>query len=122
MGNGMAKGMFLYSVMIVDSFSRSIVGWEVFGRDSVCHVVLEIERAVLAGGRVEQPLVLRTDGSSPFARARPCSGSSMRRKTPRRSTGPGRSTAALLRGAVPQPQHISDYQVDGSAALYAAWR
>ena len=44
--------------MIVDLYSRNVVGWEVFHSESAHHARRVIERAVLAERVIDQPLVL----------------------------------------------------------------
>ena len=63
---GPVKGLFFYLVMILDVYSRKIVGWEVFHTESAHHASLVIRRAVLAEGLIDQPLVLHADNGSPF--------------------------------------------------------
>jgi len=59
------RGMFFYLYMIVDVFSRKIVGWEVFDRESSSNAAGFIHKAVLAQGCILQPLVLHSDNGSP---------------------------------------------------------
>jgi transposase InsO family protein len=66
---GPAKGTFYYLLMIVDIFSRKVVGWEVFLSESAANACLVIERAVLAERIINQPLVLHADNGSPFKAA-----------------------------------------------------
>ncbi len=63
---GPVKGTYYYLVMIVDVFSRKIVGWEVFLSESAENSRTVIERAVLAEKMVGKPLVLHADNGSPF--------------------------------------------------------
>ncbi|MCH4565489.1 IS3 family transposase [Halomonas sp. EGI 63088] len=63
---GPIKGEHYYLVMILDIFSRKIVGWEVFLAESALNSRTVIERAVLAEKVVNQPLVLHADNGSPF--------------------------------------------------------
>ena len=63
---GPIKGEHYYLVMILDIFSRKIVGWEVFLAESELNSRTVIERAVLAEKVVNQPLVLHADNGSPF--------------------------------------------------------
>lgn len=59
------RGMFFYLYMIVDVFSRKIVGWEVFDRESSSNAATFVYRAVLAEGCILKPLVLHSDNGSP---------------------------------------------------------
>lgn len=63
---GPAKGSYYYLVMIIDIFSRKIVGWEVFLAESAENSRSVISRAVLAERIIDQPLVLHADNGSPF--------------------------------------------------------
>lgn len=65
--NGPVKGLFYYLYLIVDLFSRDIVGWEVWEEESAFHASELIRRACLAQGRLTtQPLVLHSDNGSPM--------------------------------------------------------
>lgn len=65
--NGPVKGLFYYLYLIVDLFSRDIVGWEVWDEESASHASELIRRACLAQGRLTtQPLVLHSDNGSPM--------------------------------------------------------
>lgn len=65
--NGPIKGLFYYLYLIVDLFSRDIVGWEVWEEESAFHASELIRRACLAQGRLTtQPLVLHSDNGSPM--------------------------------------------------------
>ena len=63
---GPIVGMFFYLYLIVDIFSRKIVGWEVHDRESSELSAALIRRAVLAEGCVLEPLVLHADNGSPM--------------------------------------------------------
>jgi transposase len=70
---GPVVGMFLYLYLIVDIFSRKIVGWEVHERESAELAAVLIRQAVLAEGCTLRPLVLHADnGSPPLVHARAC--------------------------------------------------
>lgn len=66
---GPVKGTYYYLVMIIDIFSRKIVGWEVFLGESADNARGVLERAVLAERVVQQPLVLHADNGSAFKAA-----------------------------------------------------
>lgn len=59
-------GMFFYLYLIVDIFSRKIVGWEVHERESAELAAVLIRQAVLAEGCTLRPLVLHADNGSPM--------------------------------------------------------
>ena len=58
------RGLFFYLYMIVDVFSRKIVGWEVYDRESSGNAADFVHKAVLAEGCVLKPLVLHSDNGS----------------------------------------------------------
>lgn len=64
---GPVAGMFFYLYLIVDIFSRKIVGWEVHERESADLAAVLIRQAVLAEGSVARPLVLHADNGSPLS-------------------------------------------------------
>lgn len=63
---GPVAGMFFYLYLIVDIFSRKIVGWEVHERESAELAAVLIRQAVLAEGCIGNPLVLHADNGSPM--------------------------------------------------------
>src|ERR671915_196508 len=63
---GPVKGLFFYLYLIVDLYSRKIVGWEVYARESAEYAAEVVRRAVLAEGCVDQPPVLHADNGSPM--------------------------------------------------------
>lgn len=65
---GPAKGIYFYLYLILDIFSRDIVGWEVWLEESAEHASQLIRRAVMAQNitRQEEPLVLHSDNGSPM--------------------------------------------------------
>ena len=63
---GPARGVFFYLFLIVDVYSRKIVGWEVHERETGEAAASVLERAVLAEGCVNRPLVLHSDNGSPM--------------------------------------------------------
>jgi len=63
---GPVKGLFFYLYLILDLYSRKIVGWEVFEQESGEHAATVVHRAVVAEGRLLQPLVLHADNGSPM--------------------------------------------------------
>ena len=68
---GPIKGMYYFLYMIIDIFSRNIVGWEVWEEESAEHSSRLIHRAVLAQGFIRKikPLVLHSDNGSPMKAA-----------------------------------------------------
>ena len=64
---GPIKGLFFYLYLIIDLFSRDIVGWEVWEEESADHASVLIRRTCLAQGRLTTvPLVLHSDNGSPM--------------------------------------------------------
>lgn len=63
---GPARGLFFYLFVILDIYSRKIVGWEVYESESAAAAAAVLERAVLAEGCVDRPLVLHADNGSPM--------------------------------------------------------
>jgi len=65
--NGPIKGLFFYLYLIIDLFSRDVVGWEVWEEESAEHASELIKRACLAQRRLTtMPLVLHSDNGSPM--------------------------------------------------------
>ncbi len=65
--NGPVKGMFYYLYLIVDIFSRDIVGWEVWNEESAEHASELIKKTCLVQKRLSTaPLVLHSDNGSPM--------------------------------------------------------
>lgn len=60
------RGVFYRLYLILDVFSRKIVGWEVHAQESAAHAALVIRKACLAEGVHEEGLVLHSDNGSPM--------------------------------------------------------
>ncbi|OSP51604.1 IS3 family transposase, partial [Pseudoruegeria sp. SK021] len=63
---GPVAGTFFYLYLIVDIFSRKIVGWEVHDRETSDLAARLIRQAVMAEGCITRPLVLHADNGSPM--------------------------------------------------------
>ena len=63
---GPVKGLFFYLYLILDLYSRKIVGWEVYEGESTAYAAEVVRRAVLAEQCIDQPLVLHADNGSPM--------------------------------------------------------
>jgi putative transposase len=63
---GPIRGVFFYLYLILDIFSRKIVGWEVHERESAEHAAELVRKAVWAEGCLTRPLVLHADNGSPM--------------------------------------------------------
>lgn len=66
---GPVRGQFFYLYLILDLFSRKIVGWEVYARESGEHAAQVVRRAVWAERCLGEPLVLHADNGSPMKSA-----------------------------------------------------
>jgi len=60
------KGLFYRLYLIIDIYSRKIVGWEVHEQESAEHAAVLIRKACLAEGIHEQGLVLHSDNGAPM--------------------------------------------------------
>lgn len=62
------RGLYFYLYLILDVYSRKIVGWEVHERECGIHASTLLQRTMLAEGlqRQAQPLVLHSDNGSPM--------------------------------------------------------
>jgi transposase InsO family protein len=63
---GPVKGLFFYLYLILDLYSRKIVGWEVYSCESAEHAAAVVSRTVLSERCLDQPLVLHADNGSPM--------------------------------------------------------
>jgi putative transposase len=65
---GPVKGLYFYLYLILDIFSRKVVGWEVWTEESATNASLLIRRTVMAENitRQSKPLVLHSDNGSPM--------------------------------------------------------
>lgn len=60
------KGVWFYLYMIIDIYSRKIVGWEVFDSESADNASLLIRKTCLKEKIASKPLVLHSDNGSPM--------------------------------------------------------
>lgn len=63
---GPITGLYYYLYLILDIFSRKIVGWEVWERESEHHAAELIRRAAISEKIGHRPLVLHSDNGSPM--------------------------------------------------------
>ena len=63
---GAAKGLYLYLYLIIDIFSRKIVGWEVYDCESSENASGLILRSVISESPRGRPFVLHSDNGSPM--------------------------------------------------------
>ena len=63
---GPLAGTYYYLYLMLDLFSRKVVGWEVHEEESAEHAALVVRKASLAEGRGLAPLVLHSDNGSPM--------------------------------------------------------
>ena len=62
---GPIHGLFFYLYMIIDIYSRKVVGWEVYSQELSEYASIVLRRAILAENCIFQPLVLHADNGSP---------------------------------------------------------
>ena len=58
---GPVAGMFFYLYLIVDIFSRKILGWEVHQREGADLAAMLVQKAVWSEACIARPLVLHAD-------------------------------------------------------------
>lgn len=63
---GPVRGLFYYLYLFIDIYSRKIVGWEIYDRESSEYAADVVQRALLAEGSRGTPLVLHADNGSPM--------------------------------------------------------
>ena len=63
---GPVKGLFFYLYLILDLYSRKVVGWEVYECESAQYAAEVVQRAVWAEQCLDRPLVLHADNGSPM--------------------------------------------------------
>lgn len=119
---GPVKGLFFYLVMILDLYSRKIVGWEVFEAESAQNAATVIRRAVLAERLVDQPLVLHADNGSPFKGATLLETLHALHITPSYSRPRVSNDNAYSEALFRTCKYVPDYPVEGFEELQAAQR
>jgi transposase InsO family protein len=62
---GPVRGLFFYLYLILDLYSRKIIGWDVQTAENSAHASALVERAVLGAGCIDRPLILHADNGSP---------------------------------------------------------
>lgn len=60
------KGLFFYLYLIMDIYSRKIVGWEIFSEESAEHAATTFQKAYLRQAVAGKPLILHSDNGSPM--------------------------------------------------------
>jgi putative transposase len=62
------KGLYFYLYLIIDLFSRKIVGWEVWEKESSEYASIVVRKAMMSEKRThgKEPLVLHSDNGSPM--------------------------------------------------------
>lgn len=63
---GPVKGLFYYLYLVLDLYSRKIVGWEIYEEESSELSSVLIKKAYLREGVAGKPLVLHSDNGSPM--------------------------------------------------------
>ena len=64
--NSTVRGAFFYLYLIMDVYSRKIVGWEVYPEESAAHAASVFRKAHLREGVRAEALVLHADNGSPM--------------------------------------------------------
>ncbi len=60
------RGLFFYLYLILDVYSRKIVGWEVYAEESADHAASTFRKSYLREGIAGQSLILHSDNGSPM--------------------------------------------------------
>jgi len=62
------KGLYFYLYLIIDLFSRKIVGWEVWEKESSEYASIVVRKAMMSEKRThnKEPLILHSDNGSPM--------------------------------------------------------
>jgi putative transposase len=60
------KGLYFYLYLIMDVYSRKIVGWEIYAEESASHAANVFRKAYLREGVAGESLVLHSDNGSPM--------------------------------------------------------
>ena len=63
---GPVLGTYFYLYLMLDLFSRKVVGWEVLEEENSEHASRVVRKASLAEGRLLKPMVLHSDNGSPM--------------------------------------------------------
>lgn len=65
---GPAKGIYFYLYLILDLYSRKIVGWEIWTEESAENASVLVRRSIMYEKRLNhaQPLILHSDNGSPM--------------------------------------------------------
>jgi putative transposase len=65
---GAVKGLYYYLYLILDLYSRKIVGWEIWGEETAGNAAILVRKAAMSEGIVNlrHPLVLHSDNGSPM--------------------------------------------------------
>lgn len=66
---GPAVGVYFYLYLVLDLYSRKIVGWEVHERERAEHASAVASRTMLAERCIDRPIVLHGDNGSPLKAA-----------------------------------------------------
>ena len=82
------SGVFFYLYLIMDIYSRKIVGWEVYPQESAAHAASVFQKAYLREGVHPGTLVLHSDNGSPMK------GETMLATMQRLGVAPSRSRAS----------------------------
>ena len=64
--SGPAKGVYFYLYLMLDLFSRKVVGWEIHSEDSTENAARLLRKTYVKENIVHTPLVLHSDKGSPM--------------------------------------------------------
>lgn len=119
---GPIKGIFFYLYLIVDIFSRQIVGWEVWEKESAEYASELVRRACLSENVVTNgfPLVLHSDNGSPMKGATMLETLYKLGITPSRSRPRVSNDNAYSESLFKTLKYKPNYQPDGFATLEEA--
>jgi transposase InsO family protein len=117
---GPLRGLFFYLYLIVDLYSRKIVGWEVHEQESAAHAAALVQRAVLAEGDLQRPRVLHADNGSPQRGSTLLATLQALGITPSYSRPRGWDGNAVSRALFGTCKYRPDYRAGGFESLQAA--
>jgi len=63
---GPVKGLFFYLYLILDLYSRKIVGWEIYETESAANAAVVVRKSMLSEACIGKALVLHSDNGSPM--------------------------------------------------------
>ncbi len=122
------RGLYFYLYLVIDLYSRKVVGWEVHGQECGEHAAALLKRTALAEaiGRQERPLVLHADNGSPMKSATLLETLRFLGVQPSHSRPRVSNDNAFVESAFRTCKYRPDYPVDGFGTIEDArnwvWR